>query len=113
MGNCFGAWAVAYQDPGGNVLVANGTGWRDPVLVVEERSVARNTSLGLVAQVENGGGTDVSRVILVSESLGTGEMGDMQKMMYTGGNWTSGMFCLLSHLPLIILCRMGWGWCEG
>ncbi|KAI1214626.1 uncharacterized protein F4807DRAFT_3791 [Annulohypoxylon truncatum] len=97
-GGCLGAWTLAYQDPDGDVYVGNGTGWKSPAKVVEARSVARNTSLGLVAQVENGGRTSVSRVILVSESLGTGEVGDMQKMMYTGGDWISDN-SLIKSLP--------------
>ncbi|KAI1451518.1 hypothetical protein F4805DRAFT_93799 [Annulohypoxylon moriforme] len=94
---CLGAWVLAYQDPDGNVMVGNGTGWKSPDLVVEAKSVARNSSLGLVSQVENGGGTAVSRVILVSESLGTGEIGDMQKMMYTG-SWNADK-ALIQSLP--------------
>ncbi|KAI0883218.1 uncharacterized protein GGS22DRAFT_37526 [Annulohypoxylon maeteangense] len=95
---CFGAWTLAYQDGEGNVRVANGTRWSDTQLVVEARSVARNSSLGLVAQVENGGSTAVCRVILVSESLGSGEVGDMQKMMYTKGSWVSDR-SLITSLP--------------
>ncbi|KAI2464884.1 hypothetical protein F4781DRAFT_51556 [Annulohypoxylon bovei var. microspora] len=79
---CAGSWIVAYQTPDGDIGVANATAWASPQVVVQERAVALNSSLALVAQIE---GAAVDRVILVSESLGTGEVGTMQKSMYVGG----------------------------
>lgn len=80
-----GNWVVAYQTPQGDINVLNASNWQHPTTVVDERSVAHNTSLGLIPQLLGPGPDDVygiNRVALVTESLGSGMTGTMQKNMY-------------------------------
>ncbi|OTA87290.1 hypothetical protein M434DRAFT_15533 [Hypoxylon sp. CO27-5] len=86
-----GNWVVAYQTPQGDINTLNASNWQDPTTVVDERSVAHNTSLGLIPQLLGPGPNDVygiNRVALVTESLGSGLIGTMQKNMYVKG-WNS------------------------
>ncbi|KAI1391496.1 uncharacterized protein F4822DRAFT_396925 [Hypoxylon trugodes] len=94
-GDCGGDWVLAYQDPGGDVNVANSSAWGRATSVVQRKSVVGNSSLVLLPQLD---GTGVSRVDLVSETVGEGESeGAMQKMKYQGQWEADGL--LIENLP--------------
>ncbi|KAI1104869.1 hypothetical protein F4804DRAFT_331851 [Jackrogersella minutella] len=84
---CVGNWVVAYQTPQGDINVANATNWANPTTVIEERSVADRSSLALMPEIQ---GSGLQRVILISESLGSGEVGTMQKITYVD-SWNPSM----------------------
>ncbi|KAI1135715.1 hypothetical protein F5Y05DRAFT_169448 [Hypoxylon sp. FL0543] len=80
-----GNWVVAYQTPAGDINALNASDWQSPATVVEARAVAQNSSLGLVPQLlgpDSNGVYGVNRVVLATESLGSGMIGTMQKSVY-------------------------------
>ncbi|KAI0833034.1 hypothetical protein F5Y06DRAFT_184891 [Hypoxylon sp. FL0890] len=89
--SAIGTWIVAYQTPAGDINALNASNWRSPTKVVEARAVADNSSLGLIPQLlgpDSDGVYSVDRVVLVTESLGSGMVGTMQKSTYIKG-WAS------------------------
>lgn len=80
--NGWGNWAVAYQTPGGDINIANSTDWQNPTMAVQARSVAENSSLGLIPQLDAHDKIEIVRLNLVSEALHSAETGIMQQTIY-------------------------------
>lgn len=80
-----GWWVFAYQNGSSGVCVANSTDYSDIALLDVE--AADYTSLAFAPQL--GGGGTVGRALLAWESLSSGEMGVMQKSMYSSTGWTT------------------------
>ncbi|KAF3056256.1 hypothetical protein GL218_06628 [Daldinia childiae] len=80
--NDWGNWAVAYQTPGGDINIANSTDWQTPTMAVQARSVAENSSLALIPQLDAHDKIEIVRLNLVSEALHSAEAGIMQQTIY-------------------------------
>ncbi|KAI0169684.1 hypothetical protein GGR52DRAFT_573740 [Hypoxylon sp. FL1284] len=95
---CGGHWLLAFQNPAGEVAVANSSDWGQPARVVTGDRVAPNSSLALAPNLHDG--FAVNQVVLVSEApLAAGvAVSHMQKSTYSAG-WTADDGLWIHNIP--------------
>ncbi|KAI0101700.1 hypothetical protein GGR51DRAFT_574524 [Nemania sp. FL0031] len=92
---------LLYQRPDGAVNIVNQSDIFNPITVLESRSIARNSSLAMIAEVDfdvpaNG----LTRLTFMSESLETPDLGTAQQTLYYTDHWASGDYVLRdTNLP--------------
>ncbi|KAI0110773.1 hypothetical protein GGR51DRAFT_75953 [Nemania sp. FL0031] len=80
--DCPGHWALAYQRiPDYGINVANSSNFGSAPRAIESGRVAQNSSLAMIPEIQIGG-TSVTRLTLLSESLSSPSSGQPQKTTY-------------------------------
>ncbi|KAI1113898.1 hypothetical protein F5Y14DRAFT_196549 [Nemania sp. NC0429] len=73
-----GTWVVLYQDPDGAVKLINESDYLNPIIVMPPQSVAQNSSLAIMAEVDFQVPTNgLTRLSVMSESLRTPDSGNV------------------------------------